>query len=384
MTKRYGKAGKMEYVIAGEYGARKHRAHWHVVLYFPKGVPLPKWVNIPKQAGFQYRLHRHSESFEFDASMPGCKRQDEQFVSLERTVVKGVERFRVLNFPGWPWGHVDIADIDGGTFDYIAKYLLKDKHLKHVERNSTRTQSASIISRGLGMEYIAGYGKEYAVRGGEPSASRYSVGGFVYRRGEKKGKPLKFPMSASMRREFIWGYLREKAAQLRRKEIKQYKCGGPYLASFLNKDTRADHREDARSFQRKMLGRGKQKKIWLTELPITFPIGWCKGRILSIEEDANGKVYAVRYNDQLGGMAPTLRYAIELDRREIRIAEQYGLKTVLSDRDDNAIFPMQPRLLSNKGVRSIGLPLSYKGHRVSRKQAHNYPLFTKWMMEADK
>jgi hypothetical protein len=91
----------MRYVIAGEYGSKKGRSHWHCILYWQEKVP-PVPEHVEDNTGAR----------------------------------------RAWNDPWWKpigGGHTQWADVDAGTVRYVAKYSLKsvdDRHAQSIVRVS--------------------------------------------------------------------------------------------------------------------------------------------------------------------------------------------------------------------------------------------------------
>lgn len=82
--KRLRKGGhKARYLTAGEYGTRKGRAHFHTILTgFGNALPVSEYWNGKDALSY------------------------------------------------WPWGHVDIKNVNENTIRYVAKYLTKSKDAK--------------------------------------------------------------------------------------------------------------------------------------------------------------------------------------------------------------------------------------------------------------
>lgn len=92
---RIRKKHKVRFLIAGEYGSLKGRAHWHALLFFWDTVP-----EVPEHVGG-----------------------------------------RCWHDPYWPHGHTKWDDVDQATIRYVCKYILKDdgdEYSESLVRQSTK------------------------------------------------------------------------------------------------------------------------------------------------------------------------------------------------------------------------------------------------------
>ncbi len=88
---------KVRYICAGEYGSKKGRAHWHVVLFF-RGKKLPQIVQAPD-----------------------ARQGDDIF--LPRFDNDDAARY---DWPHWDHGFAYFQDAGEGSFAYLMKYAMKD------------------------------------------------------------------------------------------------------------------------------------------------------------------------------------------------------------------------------------------------------------------
>lgn len=261
MTKRYG---RLQYVIAGEYGARRQRAHWHALVFFRPGQKRPDWASLPDRV-------RHDH---WMACQLGQITKDGFFVSCGVPVAAS-GRGEKLSFrayiPEWSHGHVDVKAPDFGAFGYVAKYLLKDSHRSTLDvRAGMIEQTASVRSRGLGLTFIQELGARMAREMVAPRDALYSVPGGVYKRGPREGKHIRFTMTRAMRREYFDAFLREVAplvmAGKRKLEMSEA------LLSHLDQQAKIDPSATAQRLARSLLGAAQFNAAWLPSFRTALPV----------------------------------------------------------------------------------------------------------------
>lgn len=258
-----------QYLIVGEYGERKGRAHWHGLLYFEENSNFPLWFLVPDYVDWSYKMAKmryqiapagstvkHGDTIvDAAGSFPvtvthGDKSQTFTVFPPSRTSKSGPPRFRVL-VPEWPHGHMDICIPNSGAFAYVAKYVLKSEDAKVLNHNGSTSLAPQededgkrinyfLRSRNLGMDFIRSEGKRSAAKGIEPKDSTYRVSGIKYQRGPKAGKYKQFIMTRAQRREYLRAYLREFARLLIAGKRKSFEAKGEFLQAFLNADAAAD------------------------------------------------------------------------------------------------------------------------------------------------
>lgn len=208
MKNRYDFPGsKISYLIAGEYGTRRGRAHWHALLMFPKDAPergkLPSWADLPEWVERDHVRANRASIF------TSCG------VEVKADWTGAGYKYRAT-IPEWPHGHVDIKTPDIGGIRYVAKYILSDQHRSMVDRHRSASsiQTAFIRSRNLGTDYVMEHAKDNARKGAVPRNGTYTVPGAVARRGPKKGKSLSFTMTHTMRRKYCEQYVDELTGEI--------------------------------------------------------------------------------------------------------------------------------------------------------------------------
>lgn len=263
MRNRYG---TFEYLIAGEYGERKRRAHWHGLLYFTKALRVPNWFELPpiveweyKMAKMRYRLAPKGSTVEHCGKLVDATGSFPVKIGGNTYTVfppsrsgnPGVPaRFRVL-VPEWPHGHIDVCIPTSGAFGYVAKYVLKAEDAKVLHHNGASSLAPQededgkrinyfTKSRRLGLDYIKSVGVDHALQGHQPKDSLYRVGDIKYKNGPKKGKYVPFTMTRAQRREYIRAFLRETARQLVAGKKKEFEPQTEFLLNFIDRDTDGD------------------------------------------------------------------------------------------------------------------------------------------------
>lgn len=133
MLKRMRKDGyNVRYICAGEYGSKKGRAHWHMVLFFQGAVPA---------------------------------------VPLERRIDWGY----------WPAGYAYFQEPDYGGFRYVLKYVLKD-----LTADYRRTHLAMSKKPLLGAKFISALALDYVRQGLAPRKPEYSFRSETKQNGQRR------------------------------------------------------------------------------------------------------------------------------------------------------------------------------------------------------
>lgn len=176
--KRLRKEGfNVRYMVAGEYGSDKGRAHWHAILFF-KGKTL-NVVDDPNQRG------------PWD-------------VFLERPQFQGKPGGDPLARIDWqPWSGYDdngfayFQTPDYSGFYYILKYQLKDQKLQ------SHTNSFSMSKKPpLGYQYFEDLAQQYVEQGLAPQSWLYAFPHIF----DDKNRRREFFMSGTTRDNFVAAY----------------------------------------------------------------------------------------------------------------------------------------------------------------------------------
>jgi hypothetical protein len=157
------KGRKVRYIVAGEYGTKKGRAHWHIILFI-NGTPVPvaktKKDRLPNEVYF------------------ALTKQD-----------------RIL----WsPWsdyhGTVFVQLPDYGSFAYVLKYCLKD-----LEAKNSRSHLAMSKKPPLGYQWFVDLAQAHVDAGIAPQTSNYSFRDAI----SKKGVRYKFQLRGRMKELYL-------------------------------------------------------------------------------------------------------------------------------------------------------------------------------------
>lgn len=167
--KRMRKKYKFRYIVAGEYGSEKGRAHWHMIFFF-YGDVLPEIYD-------------------------GEQQHDEQIV-LER--FKDDPRAR-NPWKQWGLGFVYWQKPDYGSFYYVLKYAMKNQF----EDVSIRRFNFSKVPA-LGVPFFQNYAARMVEEGIPLEASSYKMRGFFG--GERKTKT--FRLQGATLAEFVVAYVK--------------------------------------------------------------------------------------------------------------------------------------------------------------------------------
>lgn len=149
--KRLRKKYDVRYIVAGEYGTKKGRAHWHIILFFYGKFPD---IDIDKR---------------FDWSF-------------------------------WPHGFSYFQEPDYGGFYYILKYCLKDYS------SSVRQNHIAMSKKPpLGHEFFQRLAVDYVRDGLSPQSFEYSFANIK----NAKGFPRRYFIQGKTRQNFLARYLAE-------------------------------------------------------------------------------------------------------------------------------------------------------------------------------
>lgn len=178
MFKQVRKAGyKFKYLVAGEYGTRKRRAHWHVLFFWYGSVPE---------------------------------------VVLEQN----------WQWPYWKHGHSQWKDMHFGSARYVAKYVQKEQGDGEAEAMIRMSKKPPI-----GHEWFQWWAREHVEQGLVPRSYHYSFEGVNL----KDGRRRQFYMRGVTAENFMKAYCRafvEKHGHIRFPQ-------GEFLEEWLDKKYRA-------------------------------------------------------------------------------------------------------------------------------------------------
>lgn len=120
----------VRYIVAGEYGELRDRAHWHGILFFKGDLPVMPAIGKEKQ------------SWAF-----------------------------------WPHGYVYCQHISPRGYHYVLKYLLKDQRLDGRKHTVDATHYGLSKKPPLGAEFLTGEAVKAARQGSLPPEPTYQVPG---------------------------------------------------------------------------------------------------------------------------------------------------------------------------------------------------------------
>ena len=158
--KRLRKKYSVRYIVAGEYGSKKGRAHWHAILFFRGKAPQIK------------------------PTISDCEGDD---ICLERN----------LNWKHWPHGFVLFQQPSYRAFSYLLKYVLKDQ-----QQQVAVTHLAMSKKPPLGFEYVDDYAQRYVDDGLAPQHYFYKFP-HVF---DAAGRRRQFLMQGKTRENFVTSF----------------------------------------------------------------------------------------------------------------------------------------------------------------------------------
>lgn len=179
--KRLRRAGySVRYIVAGEYGSKKGRSHWHAVLFF-KGA-APQIVTNPADRG------------PYDIILPRWDYEKEGKSDPDARI----------NWKPWPHGYSYFQQPGAKGFAYVLKYALKDT-AQRVYVNHLAMSKKPV----LGFEYICDLAQGYVDQGLAPQSYFYQFAG----ERTAKGKIRKFFLQGRSREIFLEEFSRRWEAQ---------------------------------------------------------------------------------------------------------------------------------------------------------------------------
>lgn len=116
----YSKGIRLKYYVAGEYGTKSFRPHYHAIIF---GCPLGELIG---------------ESF-----VTAAKARKELYLQGEYE----------FNSPLWKYGYFTIGEVNKATIGYTLKYISKSKRIP-LHKNDDRQPEFQLNSKGLGANYL--------------------------------------------------------------------------------------------------------------------------------------------------------------------------------------------------------------------------------------
>jgi len=149
--KRLRKKYKCRYIVAGEYGSAKGRAHWHIIVFFKDKVPD---VQENKRVEWKY----------------------------------------------WPHGFSYFQHPDWKGFEYVLKYVLKDQASRSADAHLSMSKKPP-----LGAEYFNWLADEHVRQGLAPQKYFYKFGGIR----DYKNREKTFMMTGKTKGNFMERFLQK-------------------------------------------------------------------------------------------------------------------------------------------------------------------------------
>jgi hypothetical protein len=159
--KRLRKRYTVRYIVAGEYGSKRGRAHWHAILFF--------YGKAPKRLTGEHFGGWHKDEW------------DRNWLAQDKDAynIGSQQPWKV-----WGHGHVLFQKPDYGGFAYVLKYVLKDTGAR-----STHSHLAMSKKPLLGFHYITELARRHVKEGLAPRSYEYAFDDVF---NEKTGKRRKF------------------------------------------------------------------------------------------------------------------------------------------------------------------------------------------------
>jgi hypothetical protein len=157
---------KVRYIVAGEYGSKKNRAHWHAVLF------------ISGKKGWN---------------------PDDTWCALRDM---GIEMNKRVKFKAWKHGHTYVQNPDMNGFKYVLKYLMKDQeqsvNVSHFAMSKGHYREGKVIDGPLGYDYFMERAEEMVSKGIHYNTLIYKFASCK----DYKGRHIKFRLRGRMREMF--------------------------------------------------------------------------------------------------------------------------------------------------------------------------------------
>lgn len=158
---RFTKGRSVRYISAGEYGSKKSRAHWHIILFI-RGVKIPV------------------------APIKADRKPDEIYLALNKS-----DR---IDWSGWSQGFSFWQKPDYGAFAYVLKYVLKD-----LDSSFHKTHLAMSKKPPLGHDFFADLAQHHVDNGLSPQDVSYTFRDAF----DKNGKRLKYQLRGRMKELYL-------------------------------------------------------------------------------------------------------------------------------------------------------------------------------------
>lgn len=170
----------VRYLVAGEFGGKKGRAHWHILLFWQKRVP---------------------PGIELGKSMWNLPRYDEE-TGEQAKDDKGNDAY------WWPHGFSFWEELHAGSARYAVKYLQKDMG------DELRQGHMSVSKKPpLGAKYFRLLAERYVEQGLSPRTLEYAFPEVKRRKGKRAGQVVPFMLGGRSAELFLDHFVEAWAAK---------------------------------------------------------------------------------------------------------------------------------------------------------------------------
>lgn len=247
------KMGVVRYIVAGEYGSKKGRAHWHIVLFF-KSKELKRSYNPDDKDPWDYTLNQR------------------------------------IDWKPWPHGFVYFQRPDYGGFAYAMKYALKDQAMQASSGHLAMSKKPP-----LGAQFFEELAQRYVDQAIAPKHLFYSFPEVL----DNKRRPREFMIQGKTRENFFSSFQSKWEAQRPDQEMPWSDCFDEYQ----DQVAREENSEffDQRDFRLKkdvIQYRDYDDDLNFCDERTNFISGTYSGsRFVGVEVVTERQVYRPRYKD---------------------------------------------------------------------------------------
>lgn len=171
----------VRYMVAGEYGTKKGRAHWHAIVHFKGAVPIHT-ITPPNHKGVR---------FDHYANKP------------DGSEIWGTGVNKGVRSMWWPWGHSVWKKATPENIRYCCEYVLKDNF-------DDAAQSKFCMSKQppIGSEWAAREAQRYVDQYVAVQTLDYKFPDVRYKSGKNKGRPRNYRWRGKAAEIFLEEYVR--------------------------------------------------------------------------------------------------------------------------------------------------------------------------------
>lgn len=172
---------KVRYMIAGEYGTKTQRSHWHAIVHFKGPVPIHT-ITPPGKKGYRFWHEAHKP---------------------DGSEIWGTGENAGVRTMWWPWGHCVWKKATPENIRYCCEYVLKDKY-------DEKAQSKLVMSKNppIGSEWAAREAQRYVDQAVAIQTCDYQFPDVRYKSGKRKGRPRNYRWRGKAKEIFLEEYVR--------------------------------------------------------------------------------------------------------------------------------------------------------------------------------